>query len=147
LIAIALTLAAARAAEPPKCVGAHLVLWGDGKHDDTAALNAWFAGETVVWGETQQPVGPEIAGRDFLLSSAVYVPSGSGRRLERFEMIWPHRGERVSGGAILSGTDPDAPPVASGITKVNGDPGEGVPYEAPVAEPDPRAAASACLVS
>jgi hypothetical protein len=42
---------------------------GDGEHDDTAALNAWFRGETVIWGQTHQPVGAEIADRAFLLSS------------------------------------------------------------------------------
>lgn len=147
MVAAILALTPAQAAESPKCIGAHLVLWGDGSHDDTAALNAWFGGETVVWAETRQPVGPEIAGHDFMLSSTVYVPSGTGRRLERFQMIWPHRGERVSGGTIVSGSDPDEPPVASGITKINSDPDEGVPYNAPAPERELRPSASACLVS
>ncbi len=147
LLAAALGSPPIGAAESPKCIGEHLVLWGDGRHDDTAALNAWFAGETVVWGETHQPVGAEIAGHDFLLSSTIYVPGGTGRRLEGFQMMWPYRGERVSGGAIVSGSDPDQPPVTSGLAKVNSDPDEGVPYDAASPQPDRGVSASACLVS
>ena len=64
---------------PPNCAAAPQVLWGDGEHDDTAALNAWFRGETVIWAQTHAPVGPEIADRTFLLSSTVYVSGGTGR--------------------------------------------------------------------
>ena len=135
------------AAEPAQCVGAHLVLWGDGAHDDTAALNAWFAGETVVWGDTQEPVGAEIAGHDFLLSSTVYIPSGTGRRLERFRMLWPYRHETVSGGTILTGDDPDKAPAAIAVTTVNAGPDEGVPFEAETPSSDQPAAAARCLVS
>ena len=71
------------AEEQSKCVVAPHVLWGDGEHDDTAALNAWFRGETVIWAQTHDTVGEEIADRNFLLSSAVYITSGTERKLER----------------------------------------------------------------
>jgi hypothetical protein len=139
--------ATSSAADPKKCVGAHLVLWGDGAHDDTEALNAWFRGETVVWGDTQQPVGAEIADRVFLLSSTVYIPAGFGRRLERFRMVWPHRHETVAGGMITTGDNPDEPPVAVAVTTVNAGPDEGVPFEAETPLLERPDAASACLVS
>src|SRR5215472_7992707 len=80
---------AANAEENSECAAAPRVLWGDGVHDDTAALNAWFRGEKVLWAETHQTVGGEIADRTFLLSSTVYVAGGTGLRLEHFRMIWP----------------------------------------------------------
>src|SRR6201981_2440633 len=78
------TLAPAKAEEPSKCAAAPHLLWGDGEHDDTVALNAWFRGETVPWAQTHEQVGAEIADRSFLLSSTVYVSGGTARRLERF---------------------------------------------------------------
>src|SRR2546428_12772884 len=117
----------AKAEEPSKCAAAPHLLWGDGEHDDTAALNAWFRGETVTWAQTHETVGAEIADRTFLLSSAVYITSGTGRRLERFQMVWPARKETVSGGTISAGSDPDQPPIADGIIKIGADPDEGVP--------------------
>lgn len=125
----------ATAEEQSKCDPAPHLLWGDGEHDDTAALNAWFGGETVIWAQTHEPVGEKIADRTFLLRSAVYITSGTGRKMERFRMIWPDRNETVAGGVILAGDDPDKPPVADGITMVGGDPDEGVPYETPDREP------------
>src|SRR5215813_4361032 len=89
LVAALVTLPPAGAEEHPECAAAPHVLWGDGEHDDTAALNAWFRGETVVWAQTHEPVGAEITDRIFRLSSAIYISSGSGRKLERFRMIWP----------------------------------------------------------
>ena len=136
LLASAVALAPARAEEQSKCVAGPAVLWGDGEHDDTTALNAWFRGDPVIWAQTHQPVGEEIADRNFLLSSVVYISSGTSRRLERFRMIWPERQETVFGGTISSGNDPDAPPVADGVTKIGADPDEGVPYHAP--DPEPR---------
>src|SRR5215472_1949809 len=94
---------AANAEENSECAAAPRVLWGDGVHDDTAALNAWFRGEKVLWAETHQTVGGEIADRTFLLSSTVYVAGGTGLRLEHFRMIWPWRKEVVSGGTITTG--------------------------------------------
>ena len=128
-------LAAAKAEEQSKCAAAPHLLWGDGEHDDTAALNAWFRGETAVWAQTHEKVGAEIADRTFLLSSVVYISSGTGRKLERFRMVWPERQETVSGGTIRSGDDPDQPPVAEGVTTIGADPDEGVPYESPAPEP------------
>ena len=93
-------LSSAKAEEQSKCAAAPHLLWGDGEHDDTAALNAWFRGETVIWAQTHETVGAEIADRTFLLSSVVYISSGTGRRLERFRMIWPSGKEAVSGGTI-----------------------------------------------
>lgn len=121
----------AQSATEQRCVRAEIVLWGDGRHDDTFALNAWLRGEVAVWADSEAAVGVAISGRRFRLSDAVYVRAGSGRSLHDFRLEWPERGETVSGGAILAGTDPDKAPVLDGISIVGGDPGEGVPFEAP----------------
>jgi hypothetical protein len=146
---LALTLLAlpAAKAEDPDCAAAPRLLWGDGEHDDTAALNAWFRGETVMWADTRQPAGAEISDRTFLLSSTIYISSGTGRRLQRFRMVWPQRDEIVSGGSILAGNDPDQPPVAENITKIGADPDEGVPYKAPDLEPSDHGIPKHCLTS
>src|SRR5215470_1994310 len=125
LLAALVVLSSAKAQEQSKCSAAPHLLWGDGEHDDTAALNAWFRGETVIWAQTHEPVGAEIADHTFLLSSTVYVSGGTGRRLERFRMIWPWRNEVVSGGMIVTGNDLDAEPRTEGITMVGADPDEG----------------------
>ncbi|TMJ60273.1 MAG: hypothetical protein E6G83_20160 [Alphaproteobacteria bacterium] len=140
-------LSPAKAEEQSKCVASPHLLWGDGEHDDTAALNAWFRGETVVWAQTHEKVGAEIADHTFLLSSVVYISSGTGRTLERFRMIWPERQETVSGGTIRSGDDPDKPPVAEGVTTIGADPDEGVPYEGPPSEPLDHGVPRHCLTS
>jgi hypothetical protein len=147
LAATFVTLSSAMAEDASKCVSAPHVLWGDGEHDDTAALNAWFRGEPVVWAQTHEPVAEDIADRTFLLRSAIYVTSGSGRKLERFQLIWPDRNETVSGGVILAGSDPDKPPVAEDITKVGADPDEGVPYETPDPEPREHGIPTHCFTS
>ena len=129
------------------CMPAEIVLWGDGRHDDTRALNAWLRGQPAIWGEDGQPVGAAIAGRRFRLSSAIYVPGGTGRSLEDFRLLWPERGEIVAGGTIRSGGNPNAAPVTSGISISGGDPGEGKPFETPAAapsKPDPKAS---CAIS
>lgn len=143
-IVVAVALSASHAAEPQCCVRADIVLRGDGKHDDSAALNAWFRGEHAIWAESGEPVGAAIAGRSFRLSDAVYVPGGTGRRLEDFRMLWPERGETVSGGRILAGTDAQQAPTLSGVSIIGGDSGEGVPFEAP--DPTPGAEAN-CATS
>ena len=147
LLAGLFALASAKAEEQSKCAAAPHLLWGDGEHDDTAALNAWFRGETVTWAQTHETVGAEIADRTFLLSSVVYISSGTGRRLERFRMVWPERQETVSGGTIRSGDDPDQPPVAEGVTTIGADPDEGVPYEGPPSEPIDHGVPRHCLTS
>ena len=147
LFAALLTLSSAEAEEQSKCSAAPHLLWGDGEHDDTAALNAWFRGETVIWAQTHEPIGAEIADRTFLLSSTVYVSGGTGRRLEHFRMVWPERKETVSGGALLSGNDPDKPPIAENITTVGADPDEGVPYKTPDPEPLDHGIPRHCLTS
>ena len=147
LLAALLALSAAKAEEQSKCAAAPHLLWGDGEHDDTAALNAWFRGETVIWAQTHETVGSEIADRTFLLSSVVYISSGTGRKLERFRMVWPDRQETVSGGAIRSGDHPDQPPVAEGVTTIGADPDEGVPYEGPATEPLDHGVPRHCLTS
>jgi hypothetical protein len=134
-------------AEDPDCAAAPRVLWGDGEHDDTAALNAWFRGETVIWAQTHAPVGTEIADRTFLLSSTVYVSGGTGLRLEQFRMIWSWRNEVVSGGTITTGNDPDAEPRTEGITMVGADSDEGVPYKAPDPKPADHGIPRHCLTS
>jgi hypothetical protein len=144
LIAAALPAAAEDQSE---CTAAPLVLWGDGEHDDTAALNAWFRGETVLWEQTNEAVGSEIADRNFLLSSTVYIHGGTGRKMERFRMFWPWRSETVSGGTIVAGNDPEGEPVADNISKVNADPDEGVPYDGPKLEPHEHGIPKHCLTS
>jgi hypothetical protein len=147
LLLPAFAMPPAPAAENPDCEAVSLALWGDGKHDDTRALNAWFNGTRVVWAQSGQVIGPELAGHDFLLSSTVFIPSGTGLRFERFQMIWPGRQERVSGGTILTGNDPDKPAIVVGIVKLGADPDEGVPYEAPRPKPGTREVPERCLVS
>jgi hypothetical protein len=147
IVASLIPIAPASAEEQSKCAAAPLVLWGDGEHDDTAALNAWFRGETVVWAETHEAVGSEVVDHNFLLSSTVYIYSGTGRKIERFRMIWPWRNEVVTGGTIATGDDPDGQPVADGITKVNADPDEGVPYDGPKLEPTEHGIPKHCLTS
>jgi hypothetical protein len=148
LFALALfALCSAKAEENSDCVAGTRVLWGDGEHDDTAGLNAWFRGETVMWADTHQAVGAEIADRTFLLSSTVYVSGGTGLRLEHFRMIWPWRNEVVSGGTITTGNDPDIEPRAEGISMVGADPDEGVPYKAPDREPREHGIPKHCLTS
>ena len=135
------------AAEGPQCARGDMVLWGDGRHDDTAALNAWLRGDMLVWAETGEPVGAVIADRTFRLSSAVYAVGGAARTLERFRLVWPERGETVSGGTVTSGEDPDAPPVVTGVTIVGGDPGEGVPFDSPDIAPAVRSDPARCATS
>lgn len=148
VLAMALaTLSPARAAERSKCDTSLFVLWGDGRHDDTAALNAWFRGDPVIWGETGHAVGRAIAGHVFRLSSAIYISSGKDRRIADFRFVWPERKELVAGGTIAAGSDPNQPPVASGLTKVGVGPGEGVPYHSPTAKPAAPADRTGCLVS
>ena len=147
LLTALLAMSSANAEEPSKCAAAPHLLWGDGEHDDTAALNAWFRGEIVTWAQTHEEVGAEIADRTFLLSSVVYISSGTGRKLERFRMVWPERQETVSGGTIRSGDDPDMAPVAEGVTTIGADPDEGVPYESPAPEPLDHGVPRHCLTS
>lgn len=153
---IVLAAAPAVAGGGSKCARTALALWGDGVHDDTAALNAWFRGDNVVWAQTGRPVGPEIgseiggAGTDtriFRLTGPVYIPSGTGRRIDRFEFVWPRRKEQVSAAAIMAGLDPAKPPVAIDLRKIGSRPGEGVPFKAPDAKPENRESGTDCLVS
>ena len=101
----------------------------------------------MIWAQTHEPVGEEIADRTFQLRSAIYVTGGSGRKLERFRMIWPERNETVTGGVILAGDDPTKPPVTDGVAMVGSDPDEGVPYVTPELEPREHGIARHCLTS
>ena len=147
LIAVACSATATYAAEQQHCVPAEIVLWGDGGHDDTVALNAWLHGANASWADSGEPVGAAIAGRSFRLSAAVYVPAGTARRLDSFSLLWPERGEIVSGGSIVSGSDPEQAPIVSGVKISGGDPGEGIPFEAPDAAPRGRDDAASCATS
>jgi hypothetical protein len=137
----------ALAAEGRHCVPADIVLWGDGRHDDTFALNAWLAGKEAVWAASGDPVGGHIAGRSFRLSDAVYVRAGTGRRLDEFRLVWPERGETVAGGAIETGSDPDRAPILSGVSIVGGDSGEGVAFDLPDPAPGAPADPASCATS
>lgn len=123
------------------------MLWGDGKHDDTAALNAWFRGDPVVWGDTGRSVGPQIADHVFRLSSPIYISSGTGRSITHFQFVWPERKELVSGGMIVAGADPNQPPVATGLTEIGAGPNEGVPYPSKTPKPAAPDNRIDCLVS
>jgi len=147
LLAVLMAVSPAPAEERSDCAAAPPVLWGDGEHDDTAALNAWFRGETVIWAQTHEKVGSVIADRRFRLSATVYVHGGTDRKMERFQMLWPHRAEVVSGGTILTGNDPKEPPTVDDITKVNADPDEGVPYDGPGLEPHEHGVPKHCMTS
>ncbi len=149
LIAViaALSFTPARAAEPQHCVRAGIVLWGDGRHDDSAALNAWFGGAAAIWAESGEPVGASIAGHSFRLSAPLYVSGGTGRRLEDFRLLWPQRREIVSGGSIASGGDSAQAPIVSGISITGGDPGEGVPFDAPDPAPAGHDDRASCAIS
>jgi hypothetical protein len=151
---MALVLLAGGAAPPPSlgagrqdCVRIPIVLWGDGRHDDTAALNAWLRGEDAIWADTGAPVGATVERHRFRLSSAVYVRAGTGRTLREFRMEWPERGEVVTGGTIAAGSDPDAAPVQSGVRVEGGDPGEGVPFEVPDPGPQQANRDASCAIS
>lgn len=139
-------VAAANAA-PQDCVKAEVILWGDGKHDDTAALSAWLRGANASWALTGKPVGARIFGHSFRLSAAVYVAAGSGRQLDDFRLLFPERGETVSGGTIMAGNDPDKPPVMSGVTIRGGDSGEGVPFDLPDLHPGRHPSGTSCAIS
>ena len=142
-----LAFSPAYAAEAPHCARGDMVLWGDGEHDDTAALSAWLRGDNLVWAMTGEPVGEAIADRVFRLSSVIYVPGGTGRRLDRFRLVWPERGETVTGGSVRSGDDPDQAPVVTGVEIVGGDTGEGVPLETPDIARIDRSNPARCAVS
>ena len=129
------------------CARIPVMLWGDGKHDDTAALNAWLQGRDAIWADTGEAIGAAITGRIFRLSSAIYVQAGTGRVLRDFRMEWPERGEVVTGGTIAAGLDPDAEPLQSAVTISGGDPGEGVPYDTPDYEPEHANREASCAVS
>jgi len=147
LLAMTVPPRSALAAEGTRCARGDIVLWGDGRHDDTAALNAWLQGDNLVWAESGEAVGDGITGRSFRLSAAIYVPGGTGRRLESFRLVWPERGETVTGGTVRAGDDPDLAPLLSGVEIVGGDPGEGVPIDTPDVSPHDRRDPARCAVS
>lgn len=147
LFAATAMLTPAWAADGSKCGAKLFVLWGDGRHDDTAALNAWFRGDAVIWGETGRNVGPQIVGKIFRLTAAVSISSGTGRSITHFQFVWPARKELVSGGTIVAGNDPNQPPVATGLTKIGVGPNEGVPFASDTPKPATHDDRSDCLVS
>jgi hypothetical protein len=130
-----------------RCARTQNILWGDGRHDDTVALNAWLRGEEAVWGDTGKSVGAAIAGHTFRLSSAIYVIGGTGRSLSDFRLLFPERGEVVTGGTVRAGGDANQPPVSSGVTITGGDSGEGIPFDAPDPKPVRAEDKAACPIS
>jgi hypothetical protein len=152
LVAALLAMAACVAVLPAgaatqDCVRIPVVLWGDGRHDDTGALNAWLRGQDAIWADSGSSVGAAISGRRFRLSSAIYVQAGTSRILSDFRMEWPERREIVTGGTIVAGHDPDAAPLQSGVTITGGDPGEGVPFDVPDREPEQARRGASCATS
>ena len=147
LLAAMPMLRPAAAADDSKCPAKLSVLWGDNRHDDTAALNAWFRGDPVVWAQTGRSVGPEISGHMFRLSAPIYISSGTGRRIDGFQFVWSDHKELVAGGTIVAGTDPNAAPVATGLTKIGAGPNEGVPFHSPTPKPANPDRDTSCLVS
>jgi len=147
LLAAILAAQPMHAAAAQDCTKAAVVLWGDGRHDDTAALNAWLRGENALWGDSGGPVGAVIAGRDFRLSAAIYVSAGAGRTLENFRLVWPERQETVTGGMIRAGHDPNRAPSVSGVRIVGGDTGEGKPFDMPDRAPVQRNSEVNCGIS
>jgi hypothetical protein len=138
LVTAAASPAALAAAPSQHCVQPTVILWGDGRHDDTKALQAWLRGADALWGDSGAPVGATIASHRFRLSAAIYVDAGTGRTLENFRFDWPQRGETVTGGALRAGSNPNAPPVARGVHIAGGDAGEGKPIVRPgVVPPEP----------
>jgi len=132
LFALAAAVARPAAAAPQHCVHPAVVLWGDGRHDDTKALQAWLDGSNALWGDSGAPV---------------YVAAGSGRTLENFRFSWPARGETVTGGVIRAGRDPNRAPMMTGVRIVGGDSGEGKPVALPNAPPRKPARDVNCGIS
>ncbi|MGC2412749.1 MAG: hypothetical protein WA459_08645 [Stellaceae bacterium] len=62
-------------------------------------------------------------------------------------MLWPERGEIVSGGSIVSGSDSTKAPIVSGVEISGGDPGEGAPFDAPDPAPTARDDQASCATS
>jgi hypothetical protein len=83
----------------------------------------------------------------FRLSAPIYISSGTGRRIDGFQFVWPERKERVTGGTIVAGSDPNEAPVASGLTKIGVGPNEGVPFHSPTPKPTDPGNQTGCLVS
>ncbi len=50
------------------------ILWGDGIHDDTEALNAWIRDENVYWRGNDKRVEDYIGGKVFKLSDSLLMP-------------------------------------------------------------------------
>jgi hypothetical protein len=147
LFVLAAVAAAPPTAPPQHCVPPAVVLWGDGRHDDTKALQAWLDGKDALWGESGAPVGATVAWRRFRLSSAIYVEAGTGRALEHFRFSWPDRRETVTGGLIRAGRDPNRAPTLSDVRIVGGDAGEGKPIALPDPAPPQLKADASCGVS
>lgn len=50
-----------------------LQLWGDGIHDDTAALQAWINGEPVIDMRTGASLGRVLIGGEYQVSQTIYM--------------------------------------------------------------------------
>lgn len=58
------------------------ILYGDGEHDDTEALQAWYDGGIVVW-PNGRAVQSHIVRGTFAVSGSIVISSwGGSRRLE-----------------------------------------------------------------
>ena len=55
------------------------VLYGDGVHDDTVALQAWFDGKPVFWANSGERVGTHLTGEKFRVEWALDARDWSRR--------------------------------------------------------------------
>src|SRR6266851_3926878 len=92
------------------CVRVDIVLWGDGRHDDTAALGAWLRGADAIWGQERRagrrvdrrpqlsPVGRGLCPRRYRAAAGAVPHAVAGARRNRIR--GPDRvGQRPGPGA------------------------------------------------
>lgn len=85
---------------PGRSAGPHPVLYGDGVHDDTVALESWMNGQPVIH-PNGNPVDPHnLVGGTYDISRPVSVVSAGPTATLRDVTIRAGNGEWLSGGMI-----------------------------------------------